>query len=149
IDGLRATVTNCLRQLAFPFDEDAIARLIEVVEYFATTSIGKRNLRFFIQSLWETSRFRDACEQRFSVIDFGADQSRRARSLRIAAVSLISLPAYTGRSMCCLEEPFPFSDYRKGITAFDKEALLVRYRESWKAEHLSWLNARIQAVLKT
>lgn len=147
IDGLRRLVTNALRQLKLPHDEDAIARLMEVVGHIATTPTGEQTVRAFIQELWKTSRFRDACEQRFPSIDFGVGQVRRANTIRLAAVSLEVLPAFFGSRYSCLEEPIPFPDYRRGITATDKEALLDGHRTLWRQEYLEWVTKKVNAIL--
>jgi tetratricopeptide (TPR) repeat protein len=147
IDGLRRLVIQALRQLKLPHDEDAVARLMEVVGHIATTPTGEQTVRSFIQELWKTSRFRDACEQRFPSIDFGVGQVRRANRIRVASVSLEVLPAFFGTRYSCLEEPIPFPDYRRGITATDTEALLDDYRTLWRQEYLDWLNKKVGAVL--
>jgi hypothetical protein len=146
-DGLRRLLTQALRQLRLPNDDDAVARLLEVVGHIATTPTGEQEVRAFIQQLWQTSRFRDACEQRFPTIDFGVAQVRRANTLRLAAVNLDGLPAYFGTRYSCLEEPIPFPDYRRGITATDKEALLDAHRTAWKQEYMEWLNRKLTSIL--
>jgi hypothetical protein len=148
IDGLRRLVTQSLRQLKLPHDEDATARLMEVIGHIATTATGQQTIRGFIQELWKTSRFRDACEQRFPAIDFGVGQLRRANTIRVAAVSLEVLPAFFGTRYSCLEEPIPFQDYRRGITVTDKEALLDAHRTAWKQEYMEWLNKKVCAILE-
>lgn len=149
IDGLRRLVTQCLKRLHLPFDEDAIARLMELTGGLSTSSQGRLTLRSFVQRLWAISRFRDACEQQFPSVDFGTSQQRRANTIGVAIVSLESLPAMMGSRYACLEEPFPFPDFRFGISATDREGLLDQNRASWKQEYAEWLSLRVRTILST
>ena len=147
INGLRRLVARLLKRLHLPFDDDAVSRILELVGSLATSNAGKLTLRTFVQKLWQTSRFRDACEQTFSTVDFAASQQRRANTVRVASVSLETLPALAGSRYACLEEPLPLQDYRLGITSTDKECLLDLNRASWKQEYVGWLLHRVDAIL--
>lgn len=147
IDALRRLTAKLLRRLRLPYDDDAVSRLIELVGAIATSRLGKLRLRDLVQRMWSLSRFRDACEQRFNSIDFGSTQQRRANSLTVAVVALEAIPSFTGSRCACLEEPFPFPDFRHGITATDREGLLDRHRLSWRQEYIKWQSQRVSAVL--
>src|SRR5580658_7516246 len=95
-----------VKAIRLPNDEDAIDKLLELIGHLATTHPPEQTLRSFLQSLWNSSRFRDACEQRFPSIDFGVKQTRRANTVRVTAVSFDTLPAYDGALVSCTEEPF-------------------------------------------
>jgi Cap4 dsDNA endonuclease len=146
-DGLRRAVNHNLRLLKLPNDQDAVARLLELISHLATNPTGELSFRGFVQTLWTASRFRDACEQRFPSLDFASGQPRRANSARVAVVAMQTLPAFTGTRYSCLEEPIPLADYRYAITAVDREALLDDCRSAWRAEYLTWLTKRVTAVL--
>jgi hypothetical protein len=148
IDSLRRDVSWWLKRLNLPSDDDAVSRYIEVIGDAAVGRNGKRPVRDLIQLLWATSKFRDACERRFPTIEFGASQSRRANVARIAVVSLHSLAAFSGSRFACLEEPFPFPDYRNGVTANDHEGLLSTNRRSWKHEYFEWQTVRVTRLLR-
>lgn len=147
IDGLRRLTARSLKRLHLPFDDDAVSRLLELVGALATSNAGTLTLRTFVQKLWQTSRFRDACEQSFSTVDFAASQQRRANKVKVALVSLEILPALVGSRYACLEEPLPLQDYRFGISATDREGLLDLNRASWRQEYIDWLTQRVDALL--
>lgn len=147
IVGLRRLVADSLRRLHLPFDDDAVSRLLEIIGALANSNRGRMTVRAFVQELWSTSRFRDACEQQFGTIDFGASQQRRANTVRVAVLSLETIPALTGSRYACLEEPFPFTDFRLGVTAADSEGLLDPNKATWRREYLEWMQTRVDVLL--
>ena len=149
IVGLRRDVTRALRQLKLPHDEDAVARFREILGRYATTDTGEMPILALIHDLWTTSRFRDACEQRFPTIDFDVDQSQRANTVKMAIVSIDVIPAYAGTRFSCLEEPFPLDNYQYAVTATDREGLLDGYRTAWRRDYFAWLQKKVEAILQS
>lgn len=147
IDSVRRDISWHLKRINLPSDDDAVSRYLEVIGDIANGRKGKMSLRALVQQLWATSRFRDSCERQFTTIDFGIKQLRRANIGRVAVVSLHSLAAFAGNRYACLEEPFPFPDFRNGITANDNEGLLSLNRKSWKHEYVEWQTARVTRLL--
>ncbi len=149
IEALRIQVTRDLKQLRLPHDEDAVARFREILGRYATTYTGEMPIRALIQDLWTTSRFRDACEQRFPTIDFNVGQSRRANSVKIASVAIDVIPAYAGTRFSCIEEPFPLESSQFAVTATDREGLLDEYRTLWRRDYWAWLQTKVEAILQS
>lgn len=148
IDSLRRNAAWHLKHLQLPHDDDAVSRVIEVVGKIANSCKARRPLKAFIYELWQTSKFRDACERRFPNLEFGTSMERRASILSIASVSLHTLPAYAGQRFACLDEPFPFADYRHGVSFSDNEGLLSANRNTWRITYIEWLRLRVAAILK-
>jgi|GEM_PF-4330487 len=147
IDGLRRLVSNVLTRLNLPVDDAAVSQLMQTVAFCATEQKGELTLTGFIQLLWKSSRFREACEQRFSGVDWLERDKRRANRVVVAVVKLDCLPAYSGSEFDCCEEPLPLEDYRHGITIPAFGSAFTNLRTAWRGEYTAWNLNRIRLLL--
>jgi hypothetical protein len=115
LEGLGNQLRRALQRLKFPFDDNALTELLEVIAYCATELKGDYRVKDFIFLLWKRPKYRDACEQRYpGLVEPQAAKTRRANRASIALIALESLPAYSGQRFVCVDEPVPFDDYLHG-----------------------------------
>lgn len=148
VSDLRATLEDVMETTRLPQGDDAISAVLQTIAHYALQIDTTSTVKHFAKSLWNRPILRDAIEQLLDPADIPSTSVCRARRVKIACITLDSIPAFACRDYVCLEEPLSIDEYQKGISGNRFQETFDSLRSSLLQEYLSWQKTRLASVLR-